>query len=192
MKLIIDGYNVLKQVLASPNVTLAQIDQFVRQLVTYAKRKEHSMVLVFDGGSSPWPTLEHHPHVTVVFAGRGTTADDYIKGYVRGKDGPQWLLITSDRELRTWAANRGIDSVESPLFYGLLRQAQPPKVQSKTSSGSFVKLTDKEDPWLDELMEQHISRELMAKDREPRELEPLKEKKISKAERQLYNKLKKL
>ncbi len=56
MIILIDGYNVLKQVYPSTQISEAQRQQFINQLRSYGKIKQHKVVLVFDAGPFDRPT----------------------------------------------------------------------------------------------------------------------------------------
>ena len=78
MLLLIDAYNVLKRVTPSVIVDERERSRFVEQLGRYAKKKQHKIVLVFDGGFSGRATQERLFGIYVVYSGFEQTADDYI------------------------------------------------------------------------------------------------------------------
>src|SRR5258708_757099 len=123
MIIIVDGYNVLRGVLDGREASEQARNHFLAQLGRYAKRKKHKIILIFDGGSSPMPFVSDHHGVTVVYSGYVDTADDLIKIKLTELQGKDVLLVSSDRELNSWAAKYDMPSIEAADFYELLQSA---------------------------------------------------------------------
>lgn len=193
MVLVIDGYNVLKKLLGTVYANESQRDQFIKRLCRYAHKKDHTINIVFDGGISLWPeTFSPSTKMKVVYVGKSKSADDYIKDYLEEHKSYEIALVSSDRELNLFAAQRSITSIDSRVFLNLLEHALDQNIAiKKTSPQPFYKTTDTKDKEVDELMASlNISRDLK---KEEDEIKPShKQKVVSKKERFLLEKLKKL
>ncbi len=155
MKLVIDGYNILKQRYGGEFINERTRTSLVRQLNTYATLRYHEIVLVFDGGPSLWPTREIVYPTTIFYAGAGKSADDSISAYVAEHSNEDILLVTSDRELAHKAASYGIASVGSMDFLQcMLATIAGTKKQCNTVRDTIVKTTEGSLPSVDALMEE--------------------------------------
>lgn len=114
MIIIIDGYNVIKQ------VGIAK-QQFITMLTVY-KHKGHTIHVIFDGGDQPYEYKEHHKGISVTYAGYKQTADDYIKKILEQLKHKDVLLVSSDNQLVRYAQHNNIESCDSLVFYQLLLQ----------------------------------------------------------------------
>jgi predicted RNA-binding protein with PIN domain len=191
MTIIIDGYNVLKQVGPALQVSQSQKNNFITLLVTYTQRKHHNPIIVFDGGSSAYPTQEHYGAVTVIYAGFKTTADDYIKTLLTHYKGYELLLISTDRALNRYADKLNIPSLDSSDFYQFLKQSSGDTL-SRQSHDKAVKFnTHQHHGLLDAIMEQE-STYVSSKEDETQTSRLSKKKMASKQEKILARLIKKL
>ena len=148
MHIIIDGYNVLKQALSSKMVSEAQRRAFITMLGKYAHKRNHTIVVVFDGGPDVWPSQEKDHGILVAYSGIKQSADDLIKKALIQK--PQVLLVTSDNELKAAAAKQGSMMMDSIEFYNLVKHELAPR--EKLAAGTIHKTSKEENALLDELM----------------------------------------
>ncbi len=124
MPYIIDGNNLIG---ASPDIVLTdpearnKISYFIRK---FQEKKQNKVVLVFDGA----PDNDIHEDVrsrkfTIRYPQYGSTADDEIRRilevYTSLRD---VILVTSDRELKSYAKDKGVKTVNSIEFYFELRR----------------------------------------------------------------------
>jgi hypothetical protein len=151
MILVIDGYNVLKNVLHPNYVTDSHRKQFINQLGRYGKKKGHKMVLVFDGG--PWerPDQDLVDGVYVVYSGVNQTADHYIKDYLQRYKAYDILLVSTDRELGRYASRLNMHSIDSIDFYELLRHEIADENEPKQSQ-QLIKTVQVDRAQVDALM----------------------------------------
>jgi len=152
MVLLIDGYNVLKQVFYDRKVGRQERKDFIAQLGAYGKKKQHKVVLVFDGGPYERDWQEKVAGVYVIYSGTLESADDYIKRYLKKNKELDLLLISSDRELRSAAARCGIESMRSHEFYKAVQDALKSGAGKTAKESDIVKLSEDQDLELDELM----------------------------------------
>ena len=160
MKLIIDAYNILKQIASNLYITHAERTKFIAQVVAYADKKNIDIVVVFDGApSDDQSSVEHRNRVTIVYAGHATQADAFIQKYVEKYKEHELLLVSTDRALCRWVGRYNVQSIDALAFYTILQQTQ--RVESPNPSGGqkAIKLDTDSEIDLDDLMEeacQHI------------------------------------
>lgn len=150
MILIIDGYNVLKQVQGHKSTSHHELKVFVDELAGYFKRRGLEATVVFDGGPTPYPDATHKPFGHVVYSGYKECADTLIKRFLDDYKGREVVLISSDRALRDYAHERGFESLGGQEFYhDYVRKIHrnPPVVDQ-----GIHKLATDTDPELDALM----------------------------------------
>lgn len=190
MVVVIDAYNVLKQI-KQGYVSDSEQNAFVNKLRMYARAKGVMVVVVFDGGETSWPTVEKDPEVIVVYAGEHLSADDYIRRYIKEHRNKELLLVTDDRELKKNAQVLGIDTFGSLAFYARLQQKEPIATAEVSKRDVVIKISDDAPAELDELMESaDVSRQreelCEPASRKPTGFTP------SKKERKINSKIKKL
>lgn len=193
MIVVVDGYNVLKNVAPHDKVTHQQRTAFIAHLRAYATKKRLEVVIVFDAGPSSWASQEQYGPVCVVYAGAGNSADDYIKHYLRMHATKDVLLVSSDNELRTCAARLSIPSLKAAEFYQFFTaelEAQEP--DHFTEDKELRKTSGEKNPELDTLMAAGTKKVPHKMEDEESTHEKGAAYKASKEERALLKKLKKL
>lgn len=192
MKIIIDGYNLLKNMLKKQHITDVERDAFINRLATYAMIKKHSVTIVFDGGPYGSTVQEKIKRGAIVYSGSQLSADDYIMKILSTAPSSSIVLISSDRELKNYAEKRGVAVVPSEKFYTLLQLALHEYGATKhTVHGKAEKLhSDDTNQELDRLME-NASTIIIKKDEE-HHIKQEKNDKLKKKDRTLAQKIKKL
>ena len=103
MILMIDGYNYAKFLYGPEYNRLSALHtKLLHTLSAYARKKRKSvsqMSIVFDGGVSLHPERDNHHGLTVVSAGHGRSADDYLVEACDRFAGHDVVVVTNDREL---------------------------------------------------------------------------------------------
>lgn len=164
MKLIIDAYNILKQVASNLYITEKERAKFIAQIVAYADKKNIDIVVVFDGApSSDQSSVEHKHRVTIVYAGHGIQADSFIQKYVQKYKEHELLLVSTDRALCRWVARYHVQSVDALAFYTMLRQTQRIESPKQQVGQKAIKLDTDSEIGLDALMEE-ASQQIEVKD----------------------------
>lgn len=194
MVIVIDGYNVLKQ-LHDEIVSQEERQGYIKTLKRYAKKKSHTIILVFDGGLSDWQSREKYGNVIVIYSGTRYTADDAIKRYLEDNQHKDLLLITDDRQLIDHAQMLKIVALSPRIFDGYVKKAlaQLPAGIEFAETQAQKLHPDRNDKELDQLMHEasimieHKSEEEINKNRRKR-----KDCVVSKKDRKVANKLKKL
>jgi predicted RNA-binding protein with PIN domain len=188
MKVIIDGYNLFKRVAGSSQVSQRQLAMLLQQVQRYARLKKHEILVVFDGGLMPWASSEQRDeHFTIVYAGSGLTADQYIMTYLQEHKQRPIVVVSSDRQIQRDAQHEKADVVETAVFWALVRQTLE-KPEGKKAVTPILKTTEARHEELDKLMSQ-ASMFFKREDEEPRSG---RAQRISKKERAYKQILKKL
>ncbi|MFZ5954034.1 MAG: NYN domain-containing protein [Candidatus Dependentiae bacterium] len=191
MFLIIDAYNILKQVISLKEITRVQRERFIQLVFTYARRKNHYAVIVFDGGADRWPSTEKKKQGSITFAGTTISADDYIKTFISDNKDKDMLLISTDRALATWASKYRVPAIDALDFYQFLKNELSNEVERKKNLVLPVKITEDENPELDRLMTQ-ASETIYPKQEEKQADRKSSGQHQSKKERKILQKIKKL
>lgn len=193
MNIIIDAYNIIKQIFSKDRISERERSWFLSRLAEYANKKKHTIYIVFDGGPYERPTVEKRGTITRVYSGRHKSADEVIKMYIEEQVLKPLLIVTTDRQVNIFAARHNVPSIDSLDFYGLMNEektARPVQGLQK-APGEAHKLHEKEQSTeLDQLM-QEASQVLYYKDETNQELKGSK-KKSPKEEREMLKVIKKL
>ena len=202
MQIIIDGYNLLKARFG-PHASEKQRERLIAMVAQYAQVKKHDITIVFDGGPLNRATHDRMHGVEIICAGAGRSADDEIKMLLDKIRGNEILLVSSDNELCAYADRLQIPSLEALGFWytmvGERVAVGTPSSYVKTSADMqkavatiYKEERGGEDAELDALMEE-ASRVIMPKDEEQYEHgRKSKAERLSKQERLLLRKIKKL
>lgn len=193
MQLLIDGYNLLKKIKHSVYISDSERQNFIKKLNHYAHQKKLSIILVFDGGPHNWSMHEKiSSMLEVIYSGAQESADDYIKQYLEMHKNRDLLLITSDRELVAHARKYGIASIGSYEFSEFMAEQRAPTQLNIVQDNKIHKMVVTKHKELDLLMEQLT----VPKQKNEIESDGIKERykknKLSKNERTVLKKIKKL
>ena len=121
MHIIVDGYNLIRQsdVLRGHERQSLEAGRkaLIRGLAQYKRLRGHRITVVFDGweGGSPLEERDLAGGVAIIYSRLGEKADEVIKRLV-ATGSEEILVVTSDREIATFAARRGKSSIASPEF----------------------------------------------------------------------------
>lgn len=189
MKLLIDGYNLIRSVTHRP-ATPSDIQHMLGRLRRYQRATKYDITLVFDGGEGAYRYKTVYHGLTMWYSGFRETADDLIKDFLRSSRADELVLISDDRQLNEVAEKQDIVSV-SPLFF-LARVAEREGVKPiKNFVHQATKTSDDENSELDALM--YASTNAMrTKEEGPLKIVENSHKKASKIERRLEALIRKL
>lgn len=153
MIVLIDAYNVLKRQYSDREISEHIRNQFIARLRQYAQLKSHSIILVFDGGDSPWPSVNERGVVEIVYSGYNKSADDVIKNYLDENKQKDIVLVSSDTQLNRYAEGYSIVSVDADAFYMLFKASLEKKQTGRLNKRQYaIKTSQDSNPQLDELM----------------------------------------
>ncbi len=121
MHIIVDGYNLIRQSDTLRGRERRSLEEGRRALVLllarYRKARGHRITVVFDGweGGSPQEERDLAGGVAIIYSRLGEKADEVIKRLVAAGS-EEILVVTSDREIASFAARRGKAAIGSPEF----------------------------------------------------------------------------
>jgi hypothetical protein len=123
MIIVIDGYNLLHHVFPGAKGKLTkQRDALIRHLGFYKSKKNHEIVIVFDGGVIGRAMREIHKGIVVIESGQKSSADDWIVDYIERSKHHDFLLVSRDRELaHRCKALADVDIIDAKDFYDLIQ-----------------------------------------------------------------------
>jgi len=199
MIVLIDGYNVLKQISSAGHISSSQRRAFINRLHSYAATHGHEVILVFDGTMSDEDFVKKQHGVTVMYSGHQLDADTVLKRLCQRYKGFEAVLVSSDRDVCAYASLCRIPCLDAVLFERLLtthkQQAssgQAPTTQTVKSSGAAHKRAGHgSNQEIDDIMQQ-ASRVMVIKHEDgtpSREKSPQTMSKKDKKLKKLVNKL---
>jgi predicted RNA-binding protein with PIN domain len=151
MHIIVDGYNLIRQsdVLRGHERQSLEAGRkaLIRGLAQYKRMRGHRITVVFDGweGGSPLEERDLAGGVAIIYSRLGEKADEVIKRLV-ATGSEEILVVTSDREIATFAARRGKGTIASPEFAARLDQlAAAPPQDTETPAEAEEDDTDRRD-----------------------------------------------
>ncbi len=156
MKLLIDGYNLFKNIFKKSDLTLQEKDSLLKKLITYAEKKQLLTYIVFDGGELPSRYVERYQQTTVIYAGSYKKADPIIIDMMSELQG-EIILVTSDRELINKARSYRIEVVPPLLFENVFTSQKNESSEKRRLKNKPVKLSDSEASSIDSLMEESMN-----------------------------------
>lgn len=160
MLFIIDGYNFIKTIFKKSHVSSKEINYCLSIVTSYAEKKQHQVIIVFDGFSSVY--CGYYENIVIVYS-EGQSADTYIKNYIsnyiKNNKVNIVLVITSDQEITRFAHKFDIEALDSYSFYDKINKtinkhkpSQVNTVKQKKYDNQIYKLNDDNDDELDALM----------------------------------------
>lgn len=198
MKLLIDGYNVLKMVYPHAHIDEHERDKFITRMIRYARLSGNTPYIIFDGGDDIRPTLYRQNGIIIVYSGYRESADTVIKNLLEEEQSNEVILISTDRELNKYAENFDIPSMDATVFYGYIRDRLNQHDHKKTTharqKGQLQKYEHQVSSHeLDMLMEE-AARNVMYKDQDSNlgTSDRYAQKKNSKIDKRLEKMVKKL
>jgi predicted RNA-binding protein with PIN domain len=124
MIILIDGYNLLKQIFPlKKHILDAQKNLFIQKLGAYKNHKNaqiHEIIVVFDGGASTHATRTVKYGIVILYSGIKSSADDWIIDFTTHNKTKELLVVTLDRKLRDIVQNNNADCMSVYDFYTLM------------------------------------------------------------------------
>ena len=126
--IIIDGYNFIRQSMASRFLDTrdlqAEREVLIDSLIDYRRRKRHAVTVVFDGTRAPsgLTRKDEVRGVEIVFSAAGQTADTVIKR-LAAREKEKALVVSSDRDISDFAVAQGATVIPSEVFENKLYSA---------------------------------------------------------------------
>ena len=121
MHILIDGYNLIRLSADLRRLERHSLEAgrkaLIDWLARYRLRKQHRITVVFDGwaGGAPHEERDYSSGIELIYSGLGVKADEIIKRITASTD-EEILVVSSDREITSFAARRGKATLSSPEF----------------------------------------------------------------------------
>ncbi|MFQ5509476.1 MAG: NYN domain-containing protein [Leptospirillia bacterium] len=119
-RIVIDGYNLIAALWGmgtGAGELERQRHELIGMLARYRKRRPQSIEVVFDGWREGHPlghrTRDHG--IDVSYSPKGVTADELIRDIAEER-GAGLLVVSSDRTVQRWARDGGAQAVECARF----------------------------------------------------------------------------
>ena len=128
MHLVIDGYNLIRQsaMLSAQEELSLELgrDALLERLRQYKQMRSHRITVVFDAANKPRVAEERKQQkgINIIYSGQGESADTVIKRICRD-EGDKVLLVTTDRELASYAETLGSVAIDSEDFEARMEMA---------------------------------------------------------------------
>lgn len=124
MRIIIDGYNMIRQSDALRSYERLSLEKgrnaLIHMVSLYKKLKGHQVTIVFDGWDAGMATEERDRQegIDIIYSRKGEKADDVIKRMAE-KRSEEIVVVTSDRDIAVFVHHRGGTAISSPEFEAL-------------------------------------------------------------------------
>jgi hypothetical protein len=136
MHIIIDGYNVIRQSDTLRRYERKSLEEgrraLLSRLIDYEKKKRHKITVVFDGwkSGSADEGRDREGAIDIIYSRYGEKADDVIKRLVLRAIG-DIIVVSSDREISSFATREGKTALSSPDFETILKNVidEPEAIQ---------------------------------------------------------------
>lgn len=155
MHIIIDGYNLLKQVLSAGTISEKERSAFVNLLGRYKAKRGYKITIVFDAGPTDRVFKEKQRGVEVIYSGQYQTADDVIVQFVKEHSAKDILVITADNEIISHVRGGNVEVADPKLFYQKIKAVFEKSEDALAKArAQVVKLTEDDNESLDALMQE--------------------------------------
>ena len=127
MYIIIDGYNLIRQSVSLRRQEGKSLEAgrlaLLQTLSDYRRKKGHRITVVFDGwkGGAEYEERDIHEGVEIIYSCYGEKADDVIKKIVE-RSAVETLVVSSDREIASYAERCGKTALPSPDFENIINR----------------------------------------------------------------------
>jgi predicted RNA-binding protein with PIN domain len=121
LRIIIDGYNLIRQSLTLRSYDYLDIakgrEKLIEKLAHYRTLKHHPILVVFDGWQEGNPAEQRTEEkgIDIIYSKRGEKADELIKRLV-SKSREELIVVTSDREITHFCKSKRCEVIPSPSF----------------------------------------------------------------------------
>ncbi len=150
MNYLVDGHNLIPKI---PGLSLRSLDdekRLIDLLNTYCRVRRQRVEAFFDQAPPGHAGRTHIGLVVAHFVRQGRTADEAIAARLQqlGKAAPNWVVVSSDRQVQREARNRRAATMTSEQFSAELQSALQDSMSG--SPAGETKLSSEElKEWLD-------------------------------------------
>jgi len=137
MHIFIDGYNLIRQSIRLRRFERQSLEAgrnaLIDWLAEYRSRKGHRITVVFDGwvSGSAQEERDYSAGIHIIYSSRGVKADDVLKRIIASTD-EEILVISSDREVASYATRRGKATLSSLEFESIVDKQSEAAVDYET------------------------------------------------------------
>ena len=127
---IIDGYNLgFKIPSIAKRISAGDTDRAIQSIKSYLVnellQKANQIIIVFDGKKGNSGGNSRQGKIQVIFSKKPETADDIIRRHIRSiKNADQWIVVSSDAEIRNTAKDMGATAISSESIIARTNQNQ--------------------------------------------------------------------
>jgi uncharacterized protein len=142
MRIIVDGYNLIRQwpELAMLDRTDLQEGRegLVRELSAYQRVRRHEITVVFDGQAETAEGGHRAGGVKVRYSRRGETADDVI-ARLAAESPAGTVVVSSDHEVQAAAKRQGAAAISAREFMTRIESSRMAELKGEEEGGPPVK-----------------------------------------------------
>jgi hypothetical protein len=149
MIVIIDGYNLIRQSDTLRRYERKSLEEgrraLIARLLDYEKKKQHKITVVFDGwkSGSADEGRDREGAIDIIYSSYGEKADDVIKRQILRAVGDV-IVVSSDREISSFATREGKTALSSPDFETILKNVIYEPETAKPASPAKNDLGDRQ------------------------------------------------
>ncbi len=146
--IIIDGYNLIG--IAHNSLEKARND-IVEKLCQYSSLKEHDVTIVFDGWKTGQATETklRISNINIIYSRLGEKADFVIKKLI-SETTKSWIVVSSDREISSFANRKELVSLKSDEFerklYSALYSVEEGEIEDYSEDDDLMPVRQKGNP----------------------------------------------
>ena len=151
---IIDGYNLGFKISSIAKwISAGETENAIQLIRNYVMsrlgQKADQIILVFDGKTGNPAGNPKHGKIKILFSKKPQTADDIIRQFIRSqKNTSQWIVVSSDSEIRFTAEDMGAKAMTSENLIASLKQNRN-KSQTKINNEKYQPENVDVNYWLD-------------------------------------------
>jgi predicted RNA-binding protein with PIN domain len=144
---LIDGHNLIA---ALPDLSLQDPEdeqKLIKRMHDFCSRSRHKAIIFFDQGHVAGRPFRSGAWLQIRFVRPPRTADDAIRVELDriGREAPNWIVVTSDREIQAAARQAGAKFISSPDF---IRQLDAGKGSGDASKPERTLDPDELEQWM--------------------------------------------
>jgi predicted RNA-binding protein with PIN domain len=131
MYILVDGYNLIRQSDLLRRYERHSLEAgrlaLMSKLSDYKRKKGHRITVVFDGwkSGSAEEGRDRHGNIEIIYSRQGERADDVIKR-ITDQTAEETIVVSSDREIASYATRQGKTALSSPEFETIMNKAISP------------------------------------------------------------------
>ncbi len=142
MRIIVDGYNLIRQWPELAMLDRADLEAgreaLVRELRAYQRVRRHEITVVFDGQAEAGEGGDRSGGIRIRYSRQGETADDVI-ARIAADDPAGTVVVSSDRAVQAAAKRHGAAAISAREFMARLESSQMAELKGGEDEPAPVK-----------------------------------------------------